>query len=60
MVDLHLAVSVAVMVIGLVLYLVNWRPPTTKPGEVGRLAFFAGLLVALLQFAGLFVSVHLH
>lgn len=47
--DLYFALSVVVMVAGLILYLVA-APP--KPQEIGRLMFFAGLLVALLRFAG--------
>ena len=41
--------SAAVAIIGLVVYLVATPP---RPSEVGRLAFFAGLLVFLLTFAG--------
>ncbi len=47
--DLSLAISVAVLIGGLVLYLVSAAP---KPSEVGRIMFFAGLLAALLKFAG--------
>lgn len=47
--DISLAISVAVMIAGLVLYFLAIPP---KPQEVGRLLFFAGLFVALLKFAG--------
>jgi len=41
--------SLLVAVVGLVAYLYFDQP---KPAEIGRLAFFAGLLVFLLTFAG--------
>jgi len=47
--NISVALSIAVMLAGLILYLVA-APP--KPQEVGRLMFFAGLLVSLLRFAG--------
>lgn len=47
--NLSLAISVAVMIAGLIMYLLA-APP--KPQEIGRLMFFAGLLAALLKFAG--------
>ena len=47
--DISFAISIAVMIAGLILYFIA-APP--KPCEVGRLMFFAGLLAALLKFAG--------
>lgn len=47
--DISLAISVAVMIAGLVLFLVS---SAAKPMKIGRIMFFAGLLVALLKFAG--------
>lgn len=50
-----IALSIAVMLVGLAVYLLTSTP---KPMELGRLMFFAGLLVALLRFAGA-ATVHL-
>lgn len=47
--DISLALSVAALVAGVVLYFVAKAP---KPMEIGRLMFFAGLLASLLRFAG--------
>jgi hypothetical protein len=47
--DISLGLSVAVMLVGLVLYLVS---APAKPQEIGRLMFAFGLLAALLRFAG--------
>ncbi len=44
------AVAVFVLLIGLVLYLLPIEQ--AKVTETGRLMFFAGLLVALLRYAG--------
>ncbi len=46
--NLSLAISVAVMIVGLVLYLVATPP---RPNEIGRLMFVTGLLVTLLRTA---------
>lgn len=46
--DLTFAISIAVMIAGLVIYFVS----SAKPMEIGKLMFFAGLLAALLKFAG--------
>lgn len=46
---LSLALSVAVLVVGGLLYLLAANP---KVAEVGRLMFAVGLLAALLRFAG--------
>lgn len=47
--NLSFGLSIAVMVAGLVLYLVSAAP---KPQEVGRIMFAMGLLATLLRFAG--------
>ncbi len=47
--SLSLALSVAVMIVGLALYLLA-APP--KPQEIGRLMFACGLLAALLLQVG--------
>ena len=46
--DISFAISIAVMIAGLILYLVA----AGKPNELGRIMFAAGLLAALLKFAG--------
>lgn len=47
--DISFALSIAVLIAGLVIYLVVKEG---KAVEVGRLMFFAGLLVTLLRFGG--------
>lgn len=42
----------AVAIIGAVLYLLFNKPESVKAAELARLAYFAGLLVFLLQGAG--------
>ncbi len=51
-VPMDLALSLLVLIVGLVLYVVASHP---KPSELGRIMFAMGLLVALLRFVG-FVS----
>lgn len=46
--NLSFALSVAVLVAGLVVYLLSSQP---KPQEVGRIMFAMGLLATLLRFA---------
>lgn len=45
--DISFAISVAVLIAGLILYLVA----SGKPSDIGRIMFAAGLLAALLRFA---------
>lgn len=47
--NISVGISIAVCLIGLVLYLVAAAP---KPQEIGRIMFAMGLLATLMRFAG--------